>query len=225
MRRLREERGQVMPLLALGLLAALLGVSALVIDAGAWYQAHRSAQAAADAAALAAAQRLPASSAAEATSLAKAYVAVNGATLEGGPVFKSVTAPNDTVTVRVVRVVPSVFARVLGVDQVTVRATATARASAPSRAGRVVPVGVNRNHQALRCLPGCLGRPTQLVHEPNAIDAPGAFGLLDLENTQGSVATHVLESWVRHGYPEELAPGPYESVPGNRFNSGPETDE
>lgn len=54
----RGERGQVIVLLVL-FLVVLLGMSAMVIDVGYAYYAHRSLQASADAAALAGAQELP----------------------------------------------------------------------------------------------------------------------------------------------------------------------
>src|SRR5690242_1957889 len=59
LRALRDERGQVLPLLATGFLVALLGVAALVIDYGQAAHKQRQLQASADAAALAGAQQLP----------------------------------------------------------------------------------------------------------------------------------------------------------------------
>ena len=58
MRRARGERGQILPIVVLALLA-LLGVSAFAIDVGYAYYAKRQLQAATDAAALAGAQDLP----------------------------------------------------------------------------------------------------------------------------------------------------------------------
>ena len=62
-------------------MVVLLGFAALVIDVGSWYRAHRSAQATADASALAGAAVLPDTAAA--TSLATQYAAKNGGS--GGP--------------------------------------------------------------------------------------------------------------------------------------------
>ncbi len=56
--RLRDESGQAFVFIA-AILTALVGMSALVIDVGSWYQADRRLQTAADAAALAGAQELP----------------------------------------------------------------------------------------------------------------------------------------------------------------------
>src|SRR5581483_8960273 len=60
-RTMRAEGGQILPLLALGLLAVLLVVAALVVDFGRAYVVKRQLQAVADAAALAGAQALASS--------------------------------------------------------------------------------------------------------------------------------------------------------------------
>jgi Flp pilus assembly protein TadG len=74
MRRARGERGQILAIVAVALVG-LLGISALAIDVGYAYYAKRQLQAAADAAALAGAQDLPAASTAIAT--ANAYATAN----------------------------------------------------------------------------------------------------------------------------------------------------
>ena len=56
--RTRGESGQVFVFVAV-ILTALVGMAALVVDVGSWYQAQRKLQTAADAAALAGAQELP----------------------------------------------------------------------------------------------------------------------------------------------------------------------
>jgi Flp pilus assembly protein TadG len=71
----REEGGQVMALLAFGIVG-VLGLAAFTIDVGAWYQAQRQAQAAADAGATAAARDLP-SNVSQAASDASTYVNKN----------------------------------------------------------------------------------------------------------------------------------------------------
>ena len=75
MRRARRERGQVLPVVALALVA-LLGISAFAIDVGFAYYAKRQLQSATDAAALAGAQDLPNS--ATALSTAASYAATGG---------------------------------------------------------------------------------------------------------------------------------------------------
>ena len=56
--RSRDESGQVLVFVAF-ILTVIVGMAALVVDVGSWYQAHRHLQTAADAAALAGAQELP----------------------------------------------------------------------------------------------------------------------------------------------------------------------
>ena len=74
MRKGRGERGQILPIVALALVA-LLGISAFAIDVGYAYYAKRQLQAATDAAALAGAQDLPTVATAKAT--AATYAAAN----------------------------------------------------------------------------------------------------------------------------------------------------
>src|SRR3954466_7508294 len=65
----RAERGQILPLLATGFLVVLLGIAALVVDYGQAAHKQRQLQAAADAAALAGAQRLDDVNVAKSTAL------------------------------------------------------------------------------------------------------------------------------------------------------------
>ena len=74
MRRARGERGQILPIVALALVA-LLGIAAFAIDVGYAYYAKRQLQSATDAAALAGAQDLPTVATAIAT--ATSYAAAN----------------------------------------------------------------------------------------------------------------------------------------------------
>ncbi len=74
MRTRRRERGQILPVVALALVA-LLGISAFAIDVGFAYYAKRQLQSATDAAALAGAQDLP--NAATAVAVATSYAAAN----------------------------------------------------------------------------------------------------------------------------------------------------
>ncbi len=136
MRRLRllrqnDQNGQVLVITGVTLVV-LLGMSALVLDVGRAYLAKRQLQASADAAALAAAQALPNTSAAAA--LAQSYSDKNH---PGNlpSVTTSVTtscvasAPCNPVNALVVKqsaVVPTTFAKVLGLDHWTITAKASA---------------------------------------------------------------------------------------------------
>ena len=132
----RSEKGQVLPLLAL-VLVALLAVSALTIDLGRAYYSKRALQSSADAAALAGAQGLP--DATNASALASQYSASAGgknarSNLPGVNTNVTVkcvsTQPtcttNNTVVVKQSARVNSVFGKIFGIKGFDVGAHATA---------------------------------------------------------------------------------------------------
>jgi hypothetical protein len=218
--RLRDEGGQAI-LVTVLFLTILCGGVALVIDVGAWYREQRQAQATADAAALAGAQALPADPGNSFT-LAQQYANSNGGgVLAGDMTLRSDFEPNDTITVHAHRQAPGFFSRVFSIASVTVRAAATARAGVPEQAFGVAPIVVNKNHPLLSG-PGCpcFGIDTQLPLGKDALlGAPGAFGLVDLSNSNGNVGSSTLSDWVEHGYQQYLKLGAYDSDPGAKFNS------
>ena len=116
--------------MALVFLTVMMGMSALVLDVGSWYRAHRAAQSTADASALAAAQALP--DTAQATALANEYAGKNNGITPGagGPqiTFTQQGFETDTVQVTVTKPHPGFFAKVFGLDSVNVTGRATARA-------------------------------------------------------------------------------------------------
>jgi hypothetical protein len=217
MRRLREERGQVLPLAACGVMILVLVSAGLAIDVGSWYRAQRHAQAVADAAVLAAVQALPDTSAAG--SLAAAYASKNGGSLDAGsPAFSTALNTNDTIRAEVAEEAPTYFAAIFGFRDVTVRASATARAYALASLGDVVPLAVKDDLPALHCgSRPCFGQRTTLPFG-KIEDVGGGFGLLDFTNSNGNVNPSTLADWITNGYPYELPLGQYQS-PGNRFNS------
>ena len=136
MTRLRnDERGQVVVLLAV-VLVVLLGCAALVIDVGRAYVAKRHLQASADAAATAGALELPSPSNAQAYALnysGRDFAKNDNNKLPS--VSTTVTTkcvsiapcnPVNAVVVEQTTVVPTIFAKVLGIDHFTIRAKATA---------------------------------------------------------------------------------------------------
>ena len=137
----RQEFGQGLVLAALAMVV-VLGFAAMAIDVGLFLHEKRELQNAADAAALAGVQELPYSSA-EAEARAQDWAVNNGVNLAEGELeaiqVTTTYAPNDTITVRVQRDVPFIFARVLGFTSDTMHAEATARVGSPSRAGNVMP--------------------------------------------------------------------------------------
>lgn len=215
-----SESGQVI-VLTMMFLVMCLGVAGLVLDAGSWYRQDRAAQATADAAALAGAQALQASTG-DARILADEYAAKNG----GGEIaisFGSRVLPNDLITVTVARPAPAFFTKLFGVDSVEVNARATARAGVPSSARYVAPIAVNEQHPMLQC--ACFGDPTQValinLHNPGGSDAAGAFGLINLDSQQdgGNIGSATLAGWIRDGYQDALPLGIYNSAPSANFNS------
>ena len=220
-RRLAEERGQTL-VMTVVFLVVLVGATALTIDFGAWYRQQRQAQATADAAALAGAQALP-TDPAKALSLAEQYASANGGGISAADIsFRSDYAPDDTVVVHAARTSPSFFSRLFSVGTVTVHATAAARAGLPSQVFGAAPIVVNVGQPALSG--AACGQTTPCFGSETTIPlgkkpAPGAFGLLDFDNANGTTGKSTLASWVLHGYPGYLPLGDYDSDPGAAFNS------
>jgi Flp pilus assembly protein TadG len=125
--RAREERGQVIPLVAL-MIVVLLGIAGLTIDVGnAWLQKRRL-QSSVDLALLSAAQKLP--NIAVASSDAKTYLLTNWNKVTGAPVTTTTStgcqvagcAQPDKITLSATATIPSYFAKLFGIDTWTVTA-------------------------------------------------------------------------------------------------------
>jgi hypothetical protein len=194
-------------------LAVLLAMAAAVLDIGSWYRADRSLQATVDAAALAGAQALP-DGTASASTLANQYAAKNG----GGTMnitFKTQVFSNDTITVSGSRPAPGFFSKMLGINSVTVHATASARAGYPTEARWVVPIVVDEKH------PNPCSGPTELVYQhlkPNGTpDGSGNFGFINL--TGSSSGTNDLGNLIENGWDQYMALGDYDTQTGNQFSS------
>jgi Flp pilus assembly protein TadG len=138
MRKRGRERGQILPVVALALVA-LLGISAFAIDVGYAYYAKRQLQSAADAAALAGAQDLPSVTTAKATaasyasantpvnlaSVAYTYTTSCTATALAGVGCSAATNPNN-LTVTATASTNTWFAKIFGVNSFSVKARANA---------------------------------------------------------------------------------------------------
>ena len=233
MTRLRNERGQTLVLSVL-FLTVLLGMAALVLDVGAWYRADRDTQTTADAAALAAAQELP-DSPAEAIDVAVAYGDKNGGSVEAADVtFGSKYMTNDTVFVDVERPSPGFFAKLFGIETVTVGSKAAARAGTPAEALYVAPIVVNEKHEKL--VGNCFGTPTSsngcettlTYHHLKADsgkgkeaepDGAGSFGFINLNQDNSNPGTSTLGTWITNGFDKFMKPGDYQARTGNPFSS------
>jgi Flp pilus assembly protein TadG len=214
--RWRDEGGQAV-VLSVVWMVVLLGMAGLVIDVGSWYRAQRNLQSDADAAALAGAQELP-NDTGTAGVMAVTYAKKNGYTLTGsGIAFTGARVPNDSITVKVKAPSPTFFTKLFGVNSVDIDAKATARSDEIGKAKYVAPITVNINHPLLSgqgC--PCFDVPTTLPLDKRG--APGAFGLLDLDNGKGNGSSQ-LGAWVRWGYNGYLDVGDYSSNTGAKFDS------
>lgn len=223
MKRFREQRGQAMVLTCL-FIASLLGMAALVLDAGSWFRTHRNLQAVADAAALAGAHALP-NNTIQAAALARDYAAKNGGYSLDRIDFSGKFTGSDTINVHVSEEAPGVFAKVFGIDSVHIGAGASARSSGVSAVKWVAPIVVNEKHPDLGCAQAGGVGPCPItkihllnLHKPHGGDAAGAFGLLDLLGGNGSVGDSELADWMDRGFDQYMGKGKYHSVPSAKFN-------
>jgi secretion/DNA translocation related TadE-like protein len=215
MTRFRSEQGQS-GILAVVFLTVLLGMAALVVDVGSWYYAQRSAQSAADAAALAGAQALPQDTLL-ASDWASDYAGRNG----GGLVdttFDAHFVDDDTIRVEIEREAPGFFSKLFGVSTVTADARASARASAMSQAQFAAPIGVDLQHPLLSSIGcPCFGAETTL--ELNKV-GPGGFRLMNIDGSRGGTGPGVLADWMLRGLDATMDVEQwYYSDSGARFNS------
>ncbi|MGB2952343.1 MAG: pilus assembly protein TadG-related protein [Gaiellaceae bacterium] len=201
-------------------MTVLLAMAAFVLDVGAWYRADRAAQSEADASALAGAQALPTDTG-QATSLALEYADKNGSGVSSGDIsFSNSMGPNDSITVHVHKPASGVFTRIFGMAGVTVGAHATARTQLMGQARYVAPITVKNTHPMLAgttC--PCFGPNAQTTLTLGKTGAPGAFGLINLDQSHGGTGPPILADWILHGYDQYLPLGGYYSDPGAKFNS------
>jgi hypothetical protein len=197
--------------------AVLIAVASAVIDVGSWYRAHRQMQATADASALAAAQELPESTGG-AHALALDYAQRNQGGVESGDVeFSGKVVPNDTVKVSARMPSPGVFTKLFGMDSVTVRATATARAGTLGSAKWAAPIGVDEKHPDLQCKPlPCFENPTTLELDKVG---PGSFRILNIDGSHGGTSSSTVGQWIGQGLDAYMPLDWYYSEPGSSFNS------
>jgi Flp pilus assembly protein TadG len=136
-----SQRGQTLVLITVFMMA-LLGMCALAIDVGSWYQQKRAIQSAADAGALAGAAYLNSGwSSATAAAGSEFTKNLHGATLTYTP--SSVYVSNDSITVTATAPAQSFFAKAFTSKAVTVKAVATA--TMMNAGGGAVPWGVIKN--------------------------------------------------------------------------------
>ena len=216
----RNQSGQAFVITVL-MITTLLGLTALVLDLGSWFRAHRALQATADAAALAGAQELP-QAPGTATSLASDYAAKNQTGLTGVTVNLSQTyVANDTIRVHVEKPAEGFFSKVFGIDSVDEGAAATARTAGMKSALYVAPIVVSQQHPMLNnCGGPCFGPSYQTSIPVGTTGAPGAFSLVNLDPQSGGTSgASTLAKWIMDGFDKYLDIGAYASDPGVKFNS------
>jgi Putative Flp pilus-assembly TadE/G-like len=200
--RMRDDAGQAFVFVAV-LLMMLVGMAALVVDGGAWYQADRRLQTAADAAALAGAQHLPTEQS-EARTVALDYAQKNYA----GIPEPTVSFPDaGTIDVAATAQALGIFARIFDIADVTVHAQAQARVFAPSELKNVAPIAVHRDKACIVTNPACFGQPVTMTFD--ALDVTNSkFGLLDLDR-DGNAGAGDMKCWVEQGYSEKCGDSNY----------------
>lgn len=211
MRRARSEHGQAI-VITVVFLTVLIALAAAVLDVGAWYRLHRQLQTTADASALAGAHELPVSPAGG-VALAVQYGNKNG----GGVTTGGVEVLGDTITVRAQKPAPGIFASLFGLDSVDVAARAKARSGIPGEARWAAPIAVDEKHPFLSG-PGC-----PCMQEETELDllkvGPGAFRLLNLDDSKGGTGPPILAEWIAKGFDGYMPLKWYYSDPGAKFNS------
>jgi Flp pilus assembly protein TadG len=218
--RRHEERGQAFVITAMALVM-LCGLCAFVLDVGSWYRTQRRLQGTADAAALAGAQMLP-NSASGAKSMAQSYADKNGGDVAGADiVVTSQFQANDTIAVKAAKTDEGIFSKVLGIGSTDISAKAKARVGPPHDALNVAPMVVFCGHSLIQ---NCnndhdpqFNVSTTMDYDP--MGAPGAFGMLDLNNEGGAVGSSEEAEWILHGFNKYLGLGKYNSDPGAKFSS------
>jgi Flp pilus assembly protein TadG len=215
--RFRAQGGQVLALTAVGILG-ICAVAGFVIDVGTWYQTHRAQQAVADAAALAAAADLPASTS-QATTDAQNYVTKNGGSVSGATIsYSTKYTTNDTVTVQASTTAPSYFLKALGINSADVSASATATAMPLGTAYGAGPFAIYYTQSELSgngC--PCYGVSTTLNY--NKVGA-GGFEIINIDGSSGPSGQTTLASWITNGCScSTAAPLWLWGDPGAKFNS------
>ncbi len=217
-RRVRSESGQAIVVMVI-FVSALIGGVSLTLDVGSWYREHRQAQTAADAAALAGAQALPADPS-QALSVAQSYADKNGGgVVANGITFQSAFEPNDTVVVKITRTAPGFFSKLFSIDSAQVHATAAARSAVPIDVRWAAPIVVNKLQPDLSgqgC--PCFGDETTIPLGKNG--APGSFALIDLnQSANGISGSSTVAGWIQYGFSGYLDVGYYYSDSGAKFES------
>jgi Flp pilus assembly protein TadG len=221
---LRDDRGVSAVLVAL-LMSALLVVASFTIDLGSVYLESARLQHAADAAALAAAGRLPimandSARIAEIRSMAVSYAAKNGLTLQNSDIALGTDGTPYILSVTVTghRTVNMNLAGIIGIDTVDLAKSAEARIGVASSVGGAVPLSIEKTYLQ-NCITAGTTRHLTLKFGGGS-GTNGFFGLVDLDGSNSGGANDIKD-WLEWGYPGKVLSGDliYPVEPGNK--SGP----
>jgi hypothetical protein len=85
----------------------------------------------------------------------------------------------------------------------------------------VAPIVVNKLHPDLKGTANCpcFGSQNETTLPLGKTGAPGAFGLINLDQSHGGTSPGILANWMLKGYDGYLPLGGYFSDPGAKFNS------
>jgi hypothetical protein len=212
MKRLRDDRGSVIVLVVL-LMTALLAISAVAVDVGSWYTADRKLQSTADAAVLAGAQDLPNTT--TAASSATSYANANNSGVDTwAPTFPD----TSTIDVSLSKSIPSIFAKLVGINSKTVHAHARAQVGTPTQIRNVLPVGVAQSAVCTVGSSGCFGASKLLRFDDTTTVSfsSSTWGLMDLlggststSNCQGQASSSQIQDWISNGYQGLLSVNQY----------------
>ncbi len=192
---LNSKRGAVLVIFSAFLVVAL-GFSALVIDLGAMHLERTRLVNATDAAALAGARELPDVSAAEST--AQQYALLNG--VETDNLTVTFGTSNETITVAASAQRNYIFAPILGVEQGTVHARATAASGSIGGMSGLIPIGIQENvYHVLMASPDANGQVV-ITKENFGEIGPGNWGWVNLAYPEQS-NTHDQIEYITNGYP------------------------
>jgi putative Flp pilus-assembly TadE/G-like protein len=229
MSRNESQRGQATVITVL-FMTVLIAMAAAVLDVGSWYRADRALQSTVDAAALAGAQALP-ENPVQAELLALEYAEKNGGNVDVTEIsITSTTFGPDTITVDAEAPTPGFFARLFGIDSVTVAARAKARAGGISQAKYVAPIVVHEKHPMLVCGTTCFNSnfEFELAYQHlktgkgggggSGVDGSGSFGFINLTGA-GGVGSNELGDWILNGLNQYMPLGKYNTSTGNPFSS------
>ena len=204
---LRRDSGQAMVFIAV-ILTGLVGMAALVVDVGSWYQADRKIQTAADAGALAGAQHLPTDRPA-AQSVAIDYAHRNYAGASVSPTFPSAGEIDVTATA----MTPGFFARVISsaFNSVQVKAHARAAVSVPPTMKNVAPIAVKNTAACAVTNPGCYGQTVTVSFDESQVST-STIGLINVECYSdsatgcdaGQTGGSELKNEIENGWPQPL---------------------